>query len=63
MEGKVIGLKSGDDNGSGVARTERPKGRGDEEGRVMSNGQNMYGLSALIRTMILLSKLGAKAEF
>lgn len=30
---------------------------------VVSNGQNMHGLLALIRTLIFLSKLGAKARF
>lgn len=57
-EGKVTGLKSGDDKDSGVARTEWTEGIGGEGTRVVSNGQNMYGLAALIRTLILLSKLG-----
>lgn len=56
---EVIGLTSVDGNGSGVARTEWAKGRGDEEKGMISNGQNICGLFTPIRILAFTVSIGS----
>lgn len=61
--GRVLGLASGDSNGSRVASTESANCRGGEERRTVSYGQTGYGLMAPGRTLASTEKWGPIAGF